>query len=219
MTDLTARVFQEQGLEQADVAALFGVTGNLKPLLQNLWQHVELENATFPSARLDRLNDTPMEVSVPLSKLDFSPLSQAEFIEEVSRATVTLPEPWATQTSAAKLSVVDGQLELAWEHTNANMVMGEPPLLQLVMPAGQLIRLELRPREVVLDTRAYEVAEALRQVPEVEAAIARELAAGAHPANIQQLRDFVAGRKAAAEELRTRAELVGASYPTAYRKP
>jgi hypothetical protein len=219
MTDLTARVFHEQGIKQADFSEIFSVSGNLKPLLQNGRQHVELESIGFPAADLAHLNDTPMEVSLPLAKLDFSPLTQEEFVAELSRATVKLTEPWLHPSSsqAARVSVVDGQLKLSWEHANVNMVMELPPTLQLLMPTGQLTFIELRPQAVVLDTRASRIADALRQVAELEGSIEQAVASGEHPANIKMLQDMAERLRVEAE--RTRSEPAEPGYWTKYRKP
>jgi|GEM_PF-4859142 len=202
MTDLTARQFREQGVPQVELDSLFALTGNLKPMIEATSQKIGIDALTIVSEMSLRVIGS-LEVSVPLSSIQFSPLTRSEFAAELAGAKVWLPEPWSA-SAAGQVEISDGKLKLHFDDANMNVMKQAAPVVHLRMPSGQLVLLELQPRLLRVDSRAAEIAWELAQVADIEAQILQLEAEGAFPANIDFERDSVAWHRAAAEELRTR---------------
>lgn len=209
MTDLTARVFHDQGIPQKELAELFQVTGNLPVNLAEPRQKLTCAEARFPAWDYGS-RDSRMELDVPLSQLDVRPLTMSEFIAQLKDAKLRLPMPWAADpTSGAGEVTIDSSgaepmLKLAFPHTNVNAVAKVQPEAELTLPSGQLVLLQVTPKEISVDTRAADIAQHLQQVPETEAQIAELKAHGGEQAFIDTLQGFVDRQKARAAEVAAR---------------
>lgn len=177
------------------------VTGAAKfRTIENPKQTVKLEHVTVPKFDYAKNKGVPLEVSLPLKSLNVSPLTTETFVNELANSKVTLIAPWAIsdQGEQPKLSVVDGSLRLRFENVNINAVAKLPPQVNVKMPGGQLLSLELRPEKLVVDTRDADIANTLQNT-----------------ATFDANDDWVKSQKSKAEDLRARA-FVGFTEFTAY---
>ncbi|MGV3621199.1 MAG: hypothetical protein ACO1OB_10300 [Archangium sp.] len=188
------------------------ITGAAKfRTIANPKQTVKLERVTVPKFDYAKNKGVPLEVTVPLKSLDVSPLSHEQFANELQNAKVTLSAPWAVSDQPAKLSIVDGSLRLNFDDVSLNAISKVPPLVNVKMPGGQFVQLELRPRTVVLDTRAHELATRRDQLASVEAFISKN----EFPAATQAMKESFDRQKSQLEEVRSR-PFVGFTELTAY---